>query len=558
MNLSHVAAGRARSVEPGVFSRESVGHATKSEAPPNPEPSPYGWKYTLKKRIWKHEGPRGIYASRLLEALIDEFADANGRAWPGIKSLLYWTKVKSERTLQKALDELVQGGWLRIVPQTWTSLTVVQTAAGKRPPRRADAGQATNLYIVLDGYGREAAFNTSQRPGLARTSNDASNVEITRESPPQKDIGGQPQKDIGGPPANLHPDPDHIEALSKEESAERAAPVDQSTHISSKHHSVNAEKLEAWDVIVEAHTEKTKAVYGLSPLSPDVKRDKQQEIAKSLDEAAVDVQAKLQARTGVEHKLPEVRRTLAARVMELYFKRNNDHLRKVRHALRDLPLEFYARLIDARQLVLLESHDATPPRRVQLEQPSERIESVDKPVEIPQKQPPEEPIARVESVDKPVEVVGLKVHERVTQKPPAPTNGAIEARRIVETLNAKQQQEELFKSPKAAPPESDQPTRLALREWMRAELEQARASVDKPAQDKPSAHEREQDKPRPAKVEQDKPASNPHVERPLGRPGAPRWGAIGPRPTTARRTVKLTPDEVEPEEEHGRVATSQK
>lgn len=525
MNLSHAAAGRARSVEPSVFSRESVGYATRSEAAPHPPASPYAWKFALIKHIWTDEGPRGMAASRLLEALV-EYADADGRAWPGTQALLYKTKIKTDRTLQKALDTLVRGQWLRIVPQTWESLTKLQTAAGKPAPRRGDVGQATNLYIVLDGYGREFGSKVSGRPGLARTSKEESSVDNSRESLPQNDGGSLPQNDRKGPPANLHPDPDHIEDLSKEESAERVAPIDQSTHISSKNPPQNETNLEAWHVIVEAHAEKTKAVYRLSAPPPDVKRDACQALAKSLDEAAVDLHAKLQARTGVEHKFLDVRRTLAARVIELYFQNDCQHLRRVKYALRDLPREFFARLIDARRLVLLESHDATPPRRMPLEQPHERVEST----------------------DKPVEVVNPKTHERVSQKPPAPTNGALEARHIVETLNAKQQQEELFKPSKSEANEITQPTRLALREWLQAELEQARASVDKPAQDKP----------RPSKVEQDKPSSNPHVGRPLRRPGAPRWGAIGPRPTTARWVSKLTPDEVEPEEEHGRGSTSQR
>lgn len=565
MNLSHAAAGRTRSVEPGVFSLDSVTHATKSEATPNPPSSPYAWKYALKRRIWAHEGPRGIYASRLLEALIDEFADADGRAWPGIQSLLYWTKIKTERTLQKALDELVRGRWLRIVPQTWESLTKVQTAAGKRTPRRGDAGQATNLYIVLDGYGREFTSKVPGRPDLARTSKDESRVENTSESHLQKDIGGHPQKDSREPPANLHPDPDHMEDLSREESAERAPRVEQSTHIFSKSPQKDAVKLEAWDVLVEVHAEKTKAVYGLPPLPPDMKHDQREVLAASLDGAAVEVQAKLRARTGTERELPEVRRELAARTMNLYFKRDNEHLRKVKHALRDLPREFHARITEAMQQLLRESHDATPPRRVQIEQPTERIESADKPVEIALQKQHEEPNMRVDSVDKPVEVVKPKVHERAAQQLPAPTNTALEARRIVEALNAKPQQE-LFKPSKSETPEIALSKKPAVSEQVHDKPAQDKLAQDKPTQgkfvrDKPSNKSFEQ-KQFEGKTFEDKPSPRlprtPPVERPLGRSGAPRWGAIGPRPTKVRRVSKLTPDEVEPEEEHGTGSTPTK
>ncbi len=55
------------------------------------------------------------------------------------------------------------------------------------------------------------------------------------------------------------------------------------------------------------------------------------------------------------------------RVMQLYFKRDNEHLRRVKHALRDLRREFHARITEAVQLMLRESQDTTKPRQTQLE-----------------------------------------------------------------------------------------------------------------------------------------------------------------------------------------------
>jgi hypothetical protein len=312
----------------------------------------------------------------------------------------------------------------------------------------------------------------------------------------------------------LHPDLDHIEDLSMKESAEPAPRAEQGTHISSKSRERKDAGLEAWNIIVEAHVEKTKAVYGLPPLAPDLKRDQRQALAESLDGAATEVRAKLHARTGIEQDIVEVQRTLAMRVMQLYFKRDNEHLRRVKHALRDLPREFHARITEAMQLVLRESHDATPPRRVQVEQAPEcvesadkpaevtaakapeRIESVDKPVEVATAKAPE----CVESVDKPVEVVASKAPDSASPphaaSPQASMDTAREARRILEALNAKSPQQELSKpsNPEAQVPA--QPTRPTLREWMRVELEQARASVDKPSQDKPTRTSFE-DKPSP-------------------------------------------------------------
>jgi len=485
-----------------------------------------------------------------------EHVDPDGRAWVGVETIATGASFGSAQTVRNALQTLAKAGWLRIVPQTWTSLTNEQAAVGRKAPRRGDVGQAPNLYVVLDGKGNPACGQA--RPGLVRVSGP--NLENT---PLRISEGSPPKNQEGEPLSKLIGDQDPSEDHSMKESAERAPRVEQSTHISSKSPQKDAVKLEAWDVLVEVHAEKTKAVYGLPPLPPDMKRDQQEALAASLDGAAVEVQAKLRARTGTERELPDVRRELVARTINLYFKRDNEHLRKVKHALRDLPREFHARITEAMQLLLRESHDATPPRRVQLEQPTERVESADKPVEIAQQKQHEEPLERVDSADKPVEVVKPKVHERAAQQLPAPTNTALEARRIVEALNAKPQQE-LFKPSKSETPEIARPKKPAVSEQVQEKPEQ-----DKPAQEKPTQDKFVQDKPSNKSFEQkqfedktfeDKPSPRlprtPPVERPLGRSGAPRWGAIGPRPTKVRRVSKLTPDEVEPDEEHGMGSTS--
>ncbi|HRI69654.1 MAG TPA: hypothetical protein PK156_35740 [Polyangium sp.] len=323
-----------------------------------------------------------------------------------------------------------------------------------------------------------------------------------------------------------------------------------------------AEKLLSWDVLVEAHIEKTKTVYGLPPLPPDLKHADRKALAALLDGAAAEVHAQLHERTGLTHDIAEVRSDLAKRVMHLYFKNDNPHLRRVKHALRDLPREFHARLIEARQALLRESHDAAPPRRVQLEQPIVHVDSVDKPVEETKQEQLEQPkesststhkpasMEGVASADKPVNVAPSKTSEPASPPPPNPpstsVNTAREARKLLEALSVPSPQQELFKRPSAEVPKPTPLKRPVLPEWMQAELEQARASADKPA---PARKSFEQ------KPLEDKPSSAPprgqQVERPLGRSGAPRWGAVGPRPAKVRRAPKLAPDDVESGARHG-------
>ena len=139
-------------------------------------------------------------------------------------------------------------------------------------------------------------------------------------------------------------------------------------------------------------------------------RDQREALAECLDGAALEVRAKLCERTNTERAFDEVRRELAARVMNLYFKRDNEHLRRVKHALRDLPREFHVMITEAMQALLRESHDAAPPRRAPLDEPNERIVSVDKPAEISQQKQVEEPKTRLDSGDKPVDDASSMKH----------------------------------------------------------------------------------------------------------------------------------------------------
>lgn len=166
--------------------------------------------------------------------------------------------------------------------------------------------------------------------------------------------------------------------------------------------------------------------------------------------------------------------------------------------------------------------------RRDVEEAPERFVSEDKPAPNPRKTQLEAPKQPIESVDKP-----RKDLSKTT---------ALEARRLLEALNTSPQQE-LFRPSRTS---AEKPKREQI------ESEQAQTSADKPSHDKPERKKFE-DKPSPESFE-DKPSSR--FERPLGRTGAPRWGAIGPRPTKMRRANKLTPDDAEPEEEHGRGSTS--
>ena len=284
------------------------------------------------------------------------------------------TGAGSLRTVRNALEALARGGWLQSSSQTWATLTAEQAAAGRPVPRRGDVGQAPNLYVVLDGQ----ANATRSRPGLVRAS--------IPPTPGQNGQGGPYQNRRGEPLADLHHDLDPKGSRSRIVSAERAKRVDKGTHFFRKVHDDNVQWLEAWNVIVETHTDKTKAVYGLPPLSPDIKREQQQALAECLQSAAVDVRAKLQARMGLERSLGDVQRELATRVMTLYFKRDNEHLRRVKHALRDLPREFHARLTEAMQMLLRESHDAEKPRQPLVET---KLVETNKPVAQPPPMQPE-------------------------------------------------------------------------------------------------------------------------------------------------------------------------
>jgi hypothetical protein len=462
MNLSsRTAAGRSRRAEGDLFSLRNVVHTTEGERSGPQAASPHAWKRGLQEKIWSNDGPKGIAARSVLSLLLWH-ADANGRVWLGIQAIASKTGAGSLKTVRNALDSLVRQGWLRSKSHTWASLSAEQAAAGRPVPRRGDVGQAPNLYVLLDGCGKTAGTEEPAkgtdvpRPGLARASFE---LQAT-PTPGQNDQGGPLQNCGGVPLADLHHDLDPKGSRSRIERAERAQRVDRSTHRVSKLGDEGFGWLETWNVIVETHADKTKSIYGLPPLPPDVKREQQKALAECLVSAAVDVCAKLRDRTGVERDVRDVQRELATRVMQLYFKRDNEHLRRVKHALRDLPREFHARITEAMQAMLRESHDEERPRQPQ---PEARFVETTVPVE--------RPAAQTEA---------------------GQANTAREARRLLEMLGG-----------------------VSSREASEQEMV----------------------------LGQDKPIQRSQV---VARPGAPRWGEVGPRPLmekTAPALAKEVDDE---------------
>lgn len=293
-----------------------------------------------------------------------------------------------------------------------------QLALGRKTPRRGDVGQAPNLYTVLASPSPTLKPETPTRPGLSRTAGISA-----EETPGQICRGLQGQISRGEPGADLPPDPDHSGSVSKKVSEGGEAPQPTDTHIFSKAQEGDWSWLDAWNVLVHSHAEKTKTVYGVAPMRPDLRRDDRRAVAECLDGTAVELAAKLRAR-GIERELVHVRQDLASRVIALYFKRDNEHLRRVKHALRDLPREFHARIIEAMQAILRESHDANVPRRTpELELP-----------------------ARKNSAENAAQLKKTEAAEK-----PLPVTTAQEARRIIEVLSVPSSGPELAKRSNAEP-----------------------------------------------------------------------------------------------------------
>jgi nucleotide-binding universal stress UspA family protein len=206
----------------------------------------------------------------------------------------------------------------------------------------------------------------------------------------------------------------------------------------------------------------------------------------------------------VERELEQVRQDLAGRVITLYFKHDSKHLQRVKHALRDLPREFDARLIDARQAILLESYDAQSPRRT--------LEPV---LEL-------KPPAQGPKAEKAAEVVKSDAAEKLM---PVEVTREL-SRRAIELVEANSSKVE---PPAVARPVVEEPsptrTKPVLPDWFIEDLEKSRQKAQRPAQE-------HADEPRT-------------VQRSIGRPGAPRWGALAPTPTKIRRVSRLQPSEPE-------------
>ena len=507
MNVTQSGASRSRDVASArAFFPVPVNPGTSSEL----NPSVYGWKLGYLKRIWATDFPDRVAARGVLTVLW-EHSDEDGRTWIGLNRLAAEAGIGNLRTVRNALAKLAQGGWLRFTPQTWASLTAEQNAARRPAPRRGDVGQATHLYELLDPRVKPVTSaahgsRTPTRPGLVVTKAEPSEGSAD-ETPGQNCPGGLEQNCPGGPVAKLLHDPDPIELTPRKEREARVALVSPDTHLFSQGQGSKGDWLDAWNLLIRMHAEKTKAVYSVAPLPPDLKRDQCQAVAECLDGTALDLAAKLRER-GMVRELVQVRQDLAARVMTLYFKRDNEHLRRVKHALRDLPREFHARIIEAMQLILRENHDsAKSPRQTAV-------------LELEQTVRPK--------VEKAAEVAKIEVTEKpIPQAMQA--NTAREARRIMEVLSATPSREEPSKASKTEP--APRATKATLAEGQVAERkpEQARTEPQ-----------------RPKESDNDRATGSQTVQRSIGRPGAPRWGALAPTPTRVRRVSRL--QLAEPEE----------
>ena len=489
MNVTQSGASRSRDVASArAFFPVPVNPGTSSEL----NPSVYGWKLGYLKRIWATDFPDRVAARGVLTVLW-EHSDEDGRTWIGLNRLAAEAGIGNLRTVRNALAKLAQGGWLRFTPQTWASLTAEQNAARRPAPRRGDVGQATHLYELLDPRVKPVTSaahgsRTPTRPGLV----------VTKAEPSEGSADETPGQNCpGGPVAKLLHDPDPIELTPRKEREARVALVSPDTHLFSQGQGSKGDWLDAWNLLIRMHAEKTKAVYSVAPLPPDLKRDQCQAVAECLDGTALDLAAKLRER-GMVRELVQVRQDLAARVMTLYFKRDNEHLRRVKHALRDLPREFHARITEAMQGILRESHDdaKSPRQTVVLE-----LEQTVRP-----------------KVEKAAEVVKVEATEKPIPQAMA-ANTAREARRIMEVLNATPSREEPSKARKAEP--TSQPTK---------------------AKGEPTRTEPQQ----PQETGNERATASQTVQRSMGRPGAPRWGALGPTPAKVRRVSRL--QLAEPEE----------
>lgn len=491
MSLSQPVAGRSRNTEAArVFFPIPVDFDTQRESSAHPPTSPYSWKFALQLRIWSRtEGPKGSAARSVLSVLLWN-SDEQGRTWLAIHAIMEHAGIGNERTVRKALDVLAKDGWVVIGRHTWATLTAEQIATGHKVPRRGDVGQAPNLYTVLSSPRQPSRPELPTRPNLLAPKETP--VEQTHQ---QICLGGHQQICLGEPPADLPPDPYHLGSVSRMESGEGATRAP-STHLSSNAQGSKEDWgwLEAWNVLVDTHAEKTAKVYGVSPLRPDLKRDDRKAVAECLDGVAVELAATLRGR-GIERELVQVRHDLASRVMALYFKRDNEHLRRVKHALRDLPREFHARIIEAKQAILRESYDAAnvPRRTATLEAPAQGV-----------KAEKAEQKTKSESAEKPLPVDVTRVH----------------AGQVLEMLAS-------------ASPKDD------------ALVQRSRASELAPSKAVPVRPVAEPEQVQRPQAAADLAHGSQSMQRSMGRVGAPRWGDLAPVPTKLRRVSRLQVSEPE-------------
>jgi len=318
------------------------------------------WKTAFVDLLWSK---RLSLKLRTVLLAILRLSDPFGRVWWGQSALADQIGCCT-RTLRRLLPLLVEQRYLRVEPQTFTSLTEEQRALGLPEPERNDAGRAPNVLTLLVDGALACEFDPPRRFS-AKSSSTRSNAEsdqdkprpsVARTVPRGQIVQGEPwtklleippdkmaddlsgsvllTRKVGGDPEPAPKPLSNVDGESEEPASGEGD--DESARGSAMPCTTKQEAWQALEAAYDAHYRRT---YGTRPVNKCVSHDAREALATCLVESTETFTTRLCER-GVDLNSLEVKpcAMLANEALRTWFAKpgGNDFLRRVSHPLSTL------------------------------------------------------------------------------------------------------------------------------------------------------------------------------------------------------------------------------
>jgi helix-turn-helix protein len=554
-----------------------VGSNTQGEATPNP-PLPAkrpSWKALASELIWSDDNNGLNSADRSLLWVLVRRSGNDGRCYLSLPVLARQAGLNVQ-TARKRLHALIRSGaWLTVQIGTFADLQAAFADQPHRRPRKKHTGRAPYLFTVRDGRDRPMieleqpapVGELGAGPGLHRTTpqgspsaaapapepapTPAANCEP--ETPTDFRRGHSSENSQGSPLRKLVPESDPDPSLPPSEHKQMLE--SSAAGFTSGGRKEGEAWREAWLAVLAAHDAQHRAVpkYKGRP-SPPHRRltpTDPQEVGQFFVNYGVSYAAEVRQKAGVELDAVRAARELAAKTVEIFFRKDAEggYLLRAHYPLCKLAEELGPRADEAIQELVKAYRSAAKPQAPAVAAAPHASPSEEDDRKKARKQATED----LEAISAQAQKLALECEaeqdrelEQLGHVEPADEAERAEAQDAIREFRERTtaaarpepapEPQRRTETPPMSLEQKKQAALMAIQQW---EAEQATRGRPEQAPERPEA---------PLAASADAPPVQTPF-RPLPYPGAARWGATYPRRIPIRHAVRSGAAEPEPEPE---------